>query len=51
MTTLETPNTKVIMNSLSFPLVTHMVSSDAQFGSYEFSKAGHGAERFWTDWS
>jgi hypothetical protein len=50
MTNLEIQKTKVITNSLRFLLVTNMVSSDAWFDSYEFSKAGHGAERFWTDW-
>jgi hypothetical protein len=38
MTALETLNVKVIANSLRFPLVTHTVSSDAQFDSYVFSK-------------
>jgi hypothetical protein len=26
-----------------------MVSSDARFDGYEFSKMGHGAEHFWTE--
>jgi hypothetical protein len=51
MTTLKTPNTELVANYLIFLLVTHMVSSDARFDSYEFSKTGHGAERFWTDWT
>jgi hypothetical protein len=38
MTTLET-------------LETHMALSNARFGSYELLKSGHGAERFWTDWT
>jgi hypothetical protein len=51
MTTLKTPNTEIVINYLSFLWVTHMVSSDVQFNSYEFSKIGHGAEWFWTDWT
>jgi hypothetical protein len=50
MTSPETLNTKVIINILSFLLVTHMASSDAWFDSYGLSKIGHSAERFWTDW-
>jgi hypothetical protein len=34
VTFLETLNTKVADNDLSFPLVTHMAFSDAWFGSY-----------------
>jgi hypothetical protein len=49
MTTLKTLNTEIVANYLSFLLVIHMVSSDGQFYSYEFSKTGYGAELFWTD--
>jgi hypothetical protein len=44
MTTPETLNTEVVANKLRFPLVTHTVSSDVQFDSYELLKTGHGAE-------
>jgi hypothetical protein len=40
MTFPETLNTKVADNELSFPLVTHMVYSDARFGSYGILKSG-----------
>jgi hypothetical protein len=50
MTTLKTPNTKIIINYLSFLLVTHTVTTDARFTSFKFSKTCHGAELFWTDW-
>jgi hypothetical protein len=40
MTFLETLNTKVADNDLSFPLVTHMAFSDARFGSYAILKSG-----------
>jgi hypothetical protein len=43
---VETLNTKVSDNELSFPLVTHMAYSDARFGSYGILKAGRGAENF-----
>jgi hypothetical protein len=46
MTFLETLNTKVADNDLSFPLVTHMAYSDAWFGSYGILKSGRGAENF-----
>jgi hypothetical protein len=42
----ETLNTKVADNDLSFPLVTHMAYSDAQFGNYGILKSGRGAENF-----
>jgi hypothetical protein len=42
----ETLNTKVADNELRFPLVTHMVYSDARFGSYGILKSGRGAENF-----
>jgi hypothetical protein len=38
MTTLESLNTKVVANLLSFLLVNHMASSNIRFNSYEFSK-------------
>jgi hypothetical protein len=43
MTSLETLNTKVAINELSFPLVTHMVYFDTRFGSYRLLKSGYGA--------
>jgi hypothetical protein len=46
MTFPETLNTKVADSELSFPLVTHMAYSDAQFDSYEILKSGRGAENF-----
>jgi hypothetical protein len=46
MTFPETLNTKVADNELSFPLVTHMAYSDAQFGRYGILKSGQGAENF-----
>jgi hypothetical protein len=46
MTFLETLNTKVADNELSFTLVTHMAYSDARFGSYVILKSGQGVENF-----
>jgi hypothetical protein len=46
MTSLETLNTKVAVNKISFPLVTHTVYSDAQFHRYRLLKTGQGAEYF-----
>jgi hypothetical protein len=46
MTFPESLNTKVAYNDLSFPLVTHMDSSSARFGSYGILKSGRGAENF-----
>jgi hypothetical protein len=46
MTSVETLNTKVAVNKLSFPLVTHMAYSDARFDSYVILKSGRGAENF-----
>jgi hypothetical protein len=42
----ETLNTKLAINELSFPLVTHMAYSDARFDSYGILKSGRGAENF-----
>jgi hypothetical protein len=39
-------NTNVIVNELSFPLVTHTLYSDAQFDSYGSLKLEQGAENF-----
>jgi hypothetical protein len=51
MTSPETLYTKVVINELSFPLVTHMTYSDAWFDSYGiFLKSGYSTELFWTDW-
>jgi hypothetical protein len=46
MTFRETLNTKVSVNELSFPLVTHMAYSDARFDSYSILNSGRGAENF-----
>jgi hypothetical protein len=46
MTSPETLNTKLSANELSFLLVTHIVSFDARFGSYEILNSGQGAENF-----
>jgi hypothetical protein len=40
MTFIETLNTKVSVNELRFPLVTHTAYSDAQFDSYGILKSG-----------
>jgi hypothetical protein len=40
MTFPETLNTKVAVNELRFPLVTHTAYSDARFDSYEILKSG-----------
>jgi hypothetical protein len=49
MTTLKTLNTEIVTN-LDFCWLL-IALSDARFHSYEFSKTGHGAERFWIDWT
>jgi hypothetical protein len=46
MTTPEALNTKVVVNELSFPLVTYIVYSDERFDSYRILKSVHGAENF-----
>jgi hypothetical protein len=46
MTFLETLNTKVADNELSFPLVNHMAYSDARFGGFGILKSGRVAENF-----
>jgi hypothetical protein len=46
MTFSETLNTKVAINELIFPLVTHTVYSDARFDSYGILRSGRGAENF-----
>jgi hypothetical protein len=46
MTSPETLNTKVAVNELSFPLVTHTAYSDARFDSYRALKTGQSAEHF-----
>jgi hypothetical protein len=38
-------NTKVAINELSFPLVTHTAYSDARFDTYEILKSGRGVEK------
>jgi hypothetical protein len=45
MTFPETLNTKVAVNKLSFPLVTHMAYKDAWFDSYAILKSGRGVEK------
>jgi hypothetical protein len=44
MTSPETLNTKVGVNKLRFPLVTHMVYSDARFECYRILKSGQSAK-------
>jgi hypothetical protein len=44
MTSPETLNTNVVIDEFSFPLVTHMVYSDAGFDRYRLLKIGQGAE-------
>jgi hypothetical protein len=51
MTSVETLNTKVAVNELSFLLVTHTVLSDKRFHSYGILKIGYDAGLFWTDWA
>jgi hypothetical protein len=51
MTSPETLNTKVTINELSFPLVTHTVLSNEWFDTYRLLKSDYGAELFWTDWT
>jgi hypothetical protein len=46
MTFLETLNTKVAVNELSFPLVTHTAYFDAWFDSYGILNSERGAENF-----
>jgi hypothetical protein len=46
MTSPETLNTKVDVNKLSFPLVTHTTYSDARFDSYKILKSVQGAKNF-----
>jgi hypothetical protein len=46
MTSQETLNTKIAVNEIRFPLVTHTVYSNAQFDSYEILKSGRGAGNF-----
>jgi hypothetical protein len=46
MTSPEALNTKVTINDLSFPLVTHTVYSDARFDSYGLLKTRQNAEHF-----
>jgi hypothetical protein len=43
MTSPETLNTKVVVDELIFPLVTHTTYSDARFDSYGILKSGQGA--------
>jgi hypothetical protein len=46
MTSLETMNTKLPINRLSFPLVTNTINSDIRFDSYGILKSVQGAEHF-----
>jgi hypothetical protein len=46
MTSPETLSTKVVVDKLRFPLVTHTRYSDARFDSYRILKSGQGAENF-----
>jgi hypothetical protein len=45
MTSPETLHTKIAVNELSFPLVTHMAHSDTRFGSYGLLKSGNNADQ------
>jgi hypothetical protein len=47
MSSPETLTTKVAINKLSFPLVTHTVLSDDLLDSYWLLNS----EMFWTDWT
>jgi hypothetical protein len=49
MTTLESSNTKIVANLLSFLLVTHMTLSDTRVTGYEFSNWTVVLKQFWTD--
>jgi hypothetical protein len=46
MTFPETLNTKVAVNEVSFPLVTHTVYSGAWFDSYGILNSGRGVKNF-----
>jgi hypothetical protein len=46
MTTPESLNSKITINNLTFPMVTHMDYSNAQFGRYVILKSGPDAEYF-----
>jgi hypothetical protein len=46
MTSPEILNTKVVIDELSSPLVTHTTYSDARFDSYRILKSGQGAKNF-----
>jgi hypothetical protein len=45
MTFPGTLKVKNVVNDLSFPVVTHIVDSDARFDSYAFLISGQGAEQ------
>jgi hypothetical protein len=49
MTSPKNLNTKVVVNEVSFPLVTHTALSEERFGSYGILKIEHGAELCWTE--
>jgi hypothetical protein len=51
MTFPESLNTKVAINELRFPLVTHTVLPDERFDSYGILMSGYGAEQVWIDWT
>jgi hypothetical protein len=46
MTFPKTLNTKVAVNELIYPLVTHTAYSDVRFDSYGILKSGRVAENF-----
>jgi hypothetical protein len=46
MTSPETLNTKVAINELIFPLVTHMIYSNARFDRYGILNSGQDVEHF-----
>jgi hypothetical protein len=45
MNSPETLNTKLAFNELNFPLVTHLINSDARFEGYGLLKLGQGTEQ------
>jgi hypothetical protein len=46
MTSPEILNTKLVVDELRFPLVTHITYSDTRFDSYGILNSGQGAENF-----
>jgi hypothetical protein len=48
---METLNTKVTINELSFQLATHTVYFDSRLDSYGILKSDEVLETFWRDWA